>query len=116
MYWIADYCVGFICNWGIHHLDIAAWGCPEVAEAPFEIEGSGFLPREGMCSTVVTWQTEYRYPSGLRMSFTSDRGPFDWQKSQGLTPECSKVLDALDPKPVPRHGLPVHREVRAGST
>ena len=47
MYWIADYCVGFICNWGIHHLDIAAWGCPEVAEAPFEIEGSGLPAHPG---------------------------------------------------------------------
>ena len=98
MYWIADYCVGFICNWGIHHLDIAGWGCPEVVEAPFEIEGSGFLPKEGMCSTVVTWRTSYRYPSGLRMSFTSDRGPFDWQKSQGLTAECQHVLESVDPK------------------
>jgi predicted dehydrogenase len=97
MYWIYDYCVGFICNWGVHHLDIAAWGCPEVAEAPFEVEGSGFLPTEGMCSTIVTWRTEFRYPSGLRMSFTSDRGPFDWQKSQGLTEECRRVLETLDP-------------------
>ena len=96
MYWIYDYCVGFICNWGIHHLDIAAWGCPEVAEAPFEVEGSGFLPTEGMCSTIVTWRTEFRFPSGLKMSFTSDRGPFDWQKSQGLTAECSKVIESLD--------------------
>jgi predicted dehydrogenase len=97
-YWIYDYCVGFICNWGVHHLDIAAWGCPEVADAPFEIEGSGFLPTEGMCSTIVTWRTEFRYPSGLRMSFTSDRGPFDWQKSQGLTQECQRVLESVDPQ------------------
>jgi lactate dehydrogenase-like 2-hydroxyacid dehydrogenase/predicted dehydrogenase len=100
MYWIADYCVGFICNWGIHHLDIAAWGCPEVVEAPFEIEGSGFVPTpgKGICDTVVTWRTEFRYPSGLRLSFTSDRGPFDWQKSQGLTEESLHALEDTDPK------------------
>jgi hypothetical protein len=98
MYWISDYCVGFICNWGIHHLDIAAWGCPEVVESPFEIEGSAFLPTQGMCDTAVTWRTEYRYPSGLRMSFTSDRGPFDWQKGEGLTEESSRALSAVDPK------------------
>jgi predicted dehydrogenase len=98
MYWIFDYCVGFICNWGIHHLDIAAWGCPEVAKAPFEIEGSAFLPTQGMCNTAVTWRTEFRYPSGLRMSFTSGRGPFAWQKGQGLTEESRRALAASDPK------------------
>lgn len=98
MYWIADYCVGFICNWGIHHLDIAAWGCPEVVRSPFEISGTAVFPTEGMCSTAMTWRTEYRYPSGLRMSFTSDRGPFDWQKSQGPTEEAKRVMAAVDPK------------------
>jgi len=98
MYWIHDYCVGFICNWGIHHLDIAAWGCPEVVESPFEIEGTAFLPKEGMCDAAVTWRTEYRYPSGLRMSFTSDQGPFDWQKGQGLTAESLRALEGIDPK------------------
>ncbi|MFO0890050.1 MAG: Gfo/Idh/MocA family oxidoreductase [Isosphaeraceae bacterium] len=98
MYWIADYCVGFICNWGIHHLDIAAWGCPEVVDAPFEIEGTGLVGSRGMCDTVMTWRTEYRYPSGLVMSFTSDRGPFDWQKQQGLTDEAARALAEVDPK------------------
>lgn len=95
-YWIYDYCVGFICNWGVHHLDIAAWGCPEAAEAPFEVEGSGFLPTEGMCDTIVTWRTEFRFPSGLKLNFTSDKGPFDWQKGQGLTKECGEHLATLD--------------------
>jgi predicted dehydrogenase len=97
MYWIADYCVGFICNWGIHHLDIAAWGCPEVAAAPFEIEATGRVASRGMCDTVMTWRAEYRYPSGLVLSFTSDRGPFDWQKSQGLTDEAARALAEVDP-------------------
>ncbi len=91
MFWIADYCVGFICNWGVHHLDIAAWGCPEVTAAPCQIEGTGLVPTQGMCSSIVIWQTEYRYPSGLRVSFTSDRGPFDWQKQQGLTEESLRA-------------------------
>lgn len=98
MYWISDYCVGFICNWGIHHLDIAAWGCPEVVESPFEIEGSAFLPEGGLCDTAVTWRTEYRYRSGLRMSFTSDRGPFDWQLGQGLTDASRRALADVDPR------------------
>ena len=104
MYWISDYCVGFICNWGIHHLDIAAWGCPEVVQSPFEIEGSAFLPTEGMCDTAVTWRTELRYPSGLVVSFTSDSGPFAWQRSQGLTAESLRALERVDPESYHRTG------------
>ena len=32
-YLIWDYCAGFICNWGVHHLDIANWGCPQLGTA-----------------------------------------------------------------------------------
>ncbi|MHC4484097.1 MAG: Gfo/Idh/MocA family protein, partial [Planctomycetota bacterium] len=34
-YLIWDYCAGFIVNWGVHHLDIANWGCPAVTGEPF---------------------------------------------------------------------------------
>jgi len=97
MYWIYDYCVGFICNWGIHHLDVAQWGCPEVGTATFEVEGTGVLPTEGMCDTIMTWRVEFRYPSGLRMSFTNSRGPFTWQKGQGLTGQAERALGACTP-------------------
>jgi predicted dehydrogenase len=97
MYWIYDYCVGFVTNWGIHHLDIAQWGCPEVGNQPFELEGTGVLPTEGMCDTIMTWRVELRYESGLRVSYTNSQGPFGWQKSQGVTDECAKALDACTP-------------------
>lgn len=98
MYWIYDYCVGFICNWGVHHLDVAQWGCPEVGTGPFEVEGSGVLPTEGMCDTVMTWRVEFRYQSGLRMSFTNSRGPFNWQEGQGLTDQAERALAACTPQ------------------
>ncbi len=40
MYMISHYCAGFITNWGVHHLDIAGWGCPEIFQQPFEVEGT----------------------------------------------------------------------------
>ena len=75
MYMIAHYCAGFICNWGVHHLDIAQWGCPEVTREPFELEGSGTFPEEGMTDTCITWNTTFRYASGLVMSFSNAGNP-----------------------------------------
>ena len=75
MYMISHYCAGFITNWGVHHLDIAGWGCPEVFENPFEIEGTGELPTEGMTDTWISWQLNLRWTSGLKMLYTQIGGP-----------------------------------------
>ncbi|MBN2291354.1 MAG: Gfo/Idh/MocA family oxidoreductase [Pirellulales bacterium] len=75
MYMISHYCAGFITNWGVHHLDIAGWGCPEIFEKPFEIDGTGEIPEGGMTDTWIKWQMEYRYASGLKMIFTNSDNP-----------------------------------------
>ncbi len=68
-YLIWDYCSGFICNWGVHHLDIANWGCPEIGDAPFELECSATYRNEGFTDNVDTWAATFTYASGLRMVF-----------------------------------------------
>ena len=75
MYMISHYCAGFITNWGVHHLDIAGWGCPEVFQKPFEIDGTGVLPSEGMTDTWISWQTKLQWASGLKMSYTNSDNP-----------------------------------------
>ena len=75
MYMVSHYCAGFITNWGVHHLDIAGWGCPEIFNKPFEVEGKGVLPERGMTDTWIAWQMEYRYASGLKMSFSDTDHP-----------------------------------------
>ena len=89
MYWIHDYCVGFICNWGVHHLDTAQWGCPELTSEPFELEAKAIFPKSGMCDTAMIWNAEFRYPSGLRMKVTSADNPW-W--AQG-NPEWGQGVD-----------------------
>jgi predicted dehydrogenase len=69
-YLIWDYCDGFIVNWAVHHLDIANWGCPGVAEGPFEFECKGTYRNEGFTDNINDWSAEFRYQSGLRMTFT----------------------------------------------
>lgn len=71
-FWISDYCSsGFVCGWGIHHLDVAQWGNGTNNTGPVEIEGHGTFPKKGSLSdTPLTWRLEYRYANGVKMIFT----------------------------------------------
>ena len=73
-YLIWDYCAGFIVNWAVHHLDIAAWGCPAVAAEPFELQCKGKYRNEGFTDNISSWDAEFRYSSGLRMTLTDHWG------------------------------------------
>ena len=64
-YLIRDYCVGFIVNWGVHHLDIANWGCPTVTSEPCELEFTGSYRDDGLTDNINDWKGEFRYESGL---------------------------------------------------
>ena len=75
MYMISHYCAGFISNWGVHHLDIAGWGCPEVLTAACKAKGTGRMPAGGMTDTWIAWQMLLEFPSGLVVSFTNDDNP-----------------------------------------
>ncbi len=126
MYMISHYCAGFITNWGVHHLDIAGWGCPEVFEKPFEIDGTGVLPSEGMTDTWISWQTELQWESGLKMSYTNSDNPnkqgckFEGDEGwvhvnrSGIWAEPASLLDVklgADDKPLhasPEHCQPLH--------
>ena len=68
-YLIWDYCVGFICNWGVHHLDIANWGCPRVGALPFEVTCSADYRNEGFTDNVNGWDATLAYPDGLTVRF-----------------------------------------------
>ncbi|MCL4218530.1 MAG: hypothetical protein KJ052_16200, partial [Candidatus Hydrogenedentes bacterium] len=74
-YLIWDYCVGFIVNWGVHHLDIALWGCPRLGEQAFELSCTADYRNDGLCDNVNGWQAEYVYAGGLRMSYTDTDHP-----------------------------------------
>ena len=74
-YLIWDYCAGFIVNWGVHHLDIAHWGCPDVGSKPFEITCKGSYRHDGLSDNINDWQAEYVYPGKLRMTFTDTGHP-----------------------------------------
>ncbi len=121
MYMISHYCAGFISNWGVHHLDIAGWGCPEVFEEPFHVEGTGVLPKEGMTDTWISWQMDLRWPSGLEMHFVNTGNPHPqgcrfvgdegWVhvNRRGISAEPESLLQVrLGANDTPLHASPDH--------
>jgi predicted dehydrogenase len=68
-YLIWDYCAGFIVNWGVHHLDIALWGCPDLAKQKFELECVADYRQTGFTDNVNGWSATFTYPNGLRMIY-----------------------------------------------
>ncbi len=73
-YLIWDYCVGFICNWGVHNLDQANWGCPRVCNQPFDVECQADYRNQGFTNNVNGWDATFTYPDGLKMHFTDSDG------------------------------------------
>ncbi len=68
-YLIYDYCTGFISNWGVHHLDIAHWGCPRIGAEAFDVECEAVYRNEGFTDNVDTWKAEFTYADGFKMAF-----------------------------------------------
>lgn len=66
----SDFALGFIAGWGIHPLDIALWGAGKAFEGPVVVEGRGnFRAAEGECDTATVWEVDYRFASGVTMTF-----------------------------------------------
>ena len=69
-WFIREYTLGFITGWGIHPMDIAAWGAGELMDGQVLIEGRGnFRQAEGVCDTATIWEAEYIFASGLTLTF-----------------------------------------------
>ena len=74
-YLIWDYCAGFIVNWGVHHLDIAHWGCPAIGREAAEVTCKGTYRTKGLSDNINDWQAEMQFAGGLRMTFTDSGHP-----------------------------------------
>ncbi|HPO15030.1 MAG TPA: Gfo/Idh/MocA family oxidoreductase [Candidatus Hydrogenedentes bacterium] len=69
-YLIFDYCTGFISNWGVHHLDIANWGCPKIGDDSFELECTATYRNEGFTDNVDMWNATFTYAGDFKMLFS----------------------------------------------
>jgi predicted dehydrogenase len=82
-YHISDYCIGFIGNWGIHHLDIAQWGHGSESTGPVEVEGQGEFPSEGMADCALSWQVDMRFADGVTLVHMDDESSKKHPLQQG---------------------------------
>jgi len=74
-YLIWDYCAGFIVNWGVHHLDIAHWGCPAIGRQSVQVTCKGTYRTKGLSDNINDWQADMHFAGGLRMTFTDTGHP-----------------------------------------
>ncbi len=65
----SDYALGFIAGWGVHPMDIAYWGCPELMSGPLEVKGTGKFPTEGACDTATEWLVNMKSAAGVTLEF-----------------------------------------------
>lgn len=64
----SDYALGFVAGWGIHPIDIAAWGA-DLFTGPMEVEGRGTFYCEGACDTATVWQIDMRFANQVTMKY-----------------------------------------------
>lgn len=62
-----DYALGFVAGWGVHPLDIAYWGHPDMMKGVIEVSGPGEFPREGACNTSVGWDVRFKFADGVTL-------------------------------------------------
>lgn len=64
----STFSLGFIAGWGIHPLDIAAWGA-DLFDGPIEIQGRGTFHAQGACDTATTWNVDFKFAHDATMKF-----------------------------------------------
>jgi len=71
-YFISDYSTsGWVAGFGVHDVDLAFWGMGHAWDGPFEIEGRGVFPEDGLFDTVLTYHLEYRFANGVKLIMTT---------------------------------------------
>lgn len=85
--WHYDYGGGQLMDWVGHHVDIAHWGLGFDYSGPYEIQGSGEFPKDGLWNTATRYRITANYPNNITMIIAgghSDiRGGTKWLGKDG---------------------------------
>jgi len=65
--WHLDYGGGQLMDWVGHHVDIALWGLNLDYTGPYEIEGHGEYPEDGLWNTATSYRLTAKYANGITM-------------------------------------------------
>ena len=98
--WIMDYSGGQLTDWAGHHIDIAHWGMGFDRTGPYEIEGKGDYPAEGLWDAPTDYRFTCKYEGGVtfvvgstsRIGFMGAK----WHGQDGWIHVDRGGLDALD--------------------
>jgi glucose-fructose oxidoreductase len=101
-----DYALGFIAGWGVHPLDIAYWGHPNMMKGTMDIEGKVLIPTQGACNTGIAWDVRFTFSDGVTMQYKGTRNGYDeanpmtdftsWQQKYGQIPDHGTAFEGTD--------------------
>jgi predicted dehydrogenase len=72
---MANFSLGMIACWGIHHLDIAQWGNGTDATGPVSVQGGGEFPRDSGCDAILKWKVNFEFAQAAPVTFVNDGTP-----------------------------------------
>ena len=94
LWWfISDYAIGFIAGWGIHPVDIAVWAAADKLQGPWEIEGAGQFPTQGVCDTAMNWDVTMQCANDVKMRFTGAPCRQEWKDRYGRTTDHGTAFE-----------------------
>lgn len=100
--WHLDYGGGQLMDWVGHHLDIAHWGLGFDYTGPYEIEGQGKYPKDGLWNTATRYRLTAKYPKDITIIIAgghSDiRGGTKWIGKDGWVWVDRGYIDASPKK------------------
>lgn len=74
---VYDYALGFIAGWGAHPLDLLLWAFDTHQLGPWQIEGTGVIPKTGCNDAVIDWDVRIKLAGGIKMSYFASGVPKD---------------------------------------
>ena len=103
-FFIYDYSIGYLAGWGSHPLDIMVWGSDADLSGPITVEGTGFIPTEGLYNNVMNWEmnimlgeTPLSFKTGGDMTkFHGEDGQWIDIRRGGLAASDPDILKSFD--------------------
>jgi predicted dehydrogenase len=120
--WVLNYGGGQLMDWVGHHVDIAHWGLGFDKTGPYEIEGSGQYPKDGLYDSPTRYRLTAKYAGDITMTIAGgyrdirsgtrwigDKGWIWVNRNDNLEAEPSELLnEKLGPNDVHLYESPGH--------